>query len=119
MPTYTFTCECGWQGDRRVHYETTGVPCPSCVATAGKQSVYAIRFGGFAETPRDQRTYHQEFKDFTEAGAELEYKHQRLEEAVGATVPTPRLASIAKTQAKELRRKGVKSSEDWKQRLKH
>ena len=119
MPTYTFQCSCGWQADQRVSYTESSVPCPSCGLTAGKETVYRLNFGGFAETPRDQRTYHQEFKDFTEAGAELEYKHQRLEEAVGATVPTPHLATIAKTQAKELRRKGVKNSEDWKQRLKH
>ena len=119
MPIYAFRCSCGNCFDQRVAYGETSVCCPLCALPAVKESVYRLNFGGFAETPRDQRTYHQEFKDFTEAGAELEYKHQRLEEAVGATVPTPRLATIAKTQAKELRRKGVKNSEDWKQRLKH
>ena len=120
MPTYTFSCcVCEWRFDARGGYDASATTCPKCQGQAERETVYRLNFGGFAETPRDQRTYHQEFKDFTEAGAELEYKHQRLEEAVGATVPTPHLATIAKTQAKELRRKGVKSSEDWKQRLKH
>ena len=119
MPTYTFSCACGWRGDRRASYGATSVPCPSCGLTAGKESVYRISFVGFASTPRDQRTYYTEFANFQEAGAELEYKHQRLEEAAGKELPTPPLASIAKTQARELMRKGVKSSEDWKERQKH
>ena len=120
MPTYTYSCGCGWRGDRRAGYDAaTIVLCPSCGLLAAKEDVYRPNFGGFASTPRDQRTYWQEFKDFDEAGAELEYKHSRLEEAAGKQLPTPPLASIAKTQARELIAKGVKSSEDWKERQKH
>ena len=119
MPTYTFLCACGWAADRRVGYGATSVPCSSCGLTAAKEDVYRLNVTGFAETPRDQRTYHQEFRDFTEAGAELEYKHSRLEEAAGKQLPTPPLARIAKARAKELMRKGVKSSEDWNERRKH
>ena len=119
MPIYTYSCGCGWRGDRRAGYEPTPVPCPSCAAPATKEDVYRLNFGGFASTPLDQRTYWQEFKDFTEAGAELEYKHSRLEEAAGKPLPTPPVAQIAKTQARDLMRKGVKSSEDWKERQKH
>ena len=119
MPTYT-SCGCGWRGDRRAGYDAaTIVPCFSCGLPATKEDVYRPNFGGFASTPRDQRTYWQEFKDFTEAGAELEYQHSRLEEAAGTPLPTPPLAQIAKTQARELIAKGVKSSEDWKERTKH
>ncbi|MCR4339637.1 MAG: hypothetical protein NUW01_07095 [Gemmatimonadaceae bacterium] len=119
MPTYTFSCSCGWQGDKRAGLEDYVLPCPACQAPASRASVYSINFAGFTSTPLDQRTYHQEYKDFRDAGAELEYKHQRLEEAVGHSLPTPPLARMAKARAQELIAKGVTSSEDYQSRLKH
>ena len=119
MPVYTFSCTCGWQGDQRTTFDANNVCCPSCEGTATKESVYSIRFGGFASTPLDQQTYYQSFKDFKEAGAELEYAHSRAEEAAGKQLPTPPLARIAKARAKDLIKKGVKSSEDLKSRTKH
>jgi hypothetical protein len=119
LPTYTFSCVCGWQGEQRTSFTTNGVCCPSCAATATKESVYRISFKGFTPTPRDERTYHQEFKDFREAGAELEYNHSRMEEAAGATLSKPPLGRIAKADAKALMKAGVTSSEDWKSRKKH
>jgi len=119
MPLYTFYCVCGWKGDVRTSYGTNSVPCPSCAATTAKESVYRLNYAGFTETPIDQLTYHQEFKDFREAGAELEYQHSRMEEAAGKELPTPPLARMAKARARELMKKGVKSSEDLKARLKH
>ena len=118
MPTYTFRCPNGHIFDLRATRETTEVDC-CCSATAQREQVYAVNFGGFAAPPRAQRTYHQEFKDFDEAGAELEYKHSRMEEEAGKQLPTPPLATIAKREARRLRNLGVKDSEDWKARLKH
>ena len=119
MPMYTFSCGCGWSGDRRAGYGDATVPCPVCAAEAARESVYRVNFGGYARTPLDQRTYWQEYKDFREAGAELEYKHSRLEEAVGERLPPPPLAKMAVAQAQDLMSKGVTSSEDWAERNKH
>jgi len=81
--------------------------------------VYSINVAGFASTPLDQRTYYQEYKDFREAGAELEYQHSRMEEAAGKPLPSPPLARVAKARAKDLMSKGVTSSEDYNSRIKH
>ena len=103
-----------------MRYGDKSYPCPACLQSiATAQDVYRISFGGFASTPLDQRTYWQEFRDFAEAGSELEYKHQRLEEAAGTSLPTPPLARIAKARARDLMAKGVTSSEDWNERRKH
>ena len=119
MPIYSYSCGCGWSGDRRANYGAATVPCPACTQPAAAGAVYRVNFGGFASTPLDQRTYWQEFKDFQEAGAELEHKHERMEEMAGKSLPTPPLAQIAKAKAKDLIAKGVTSSEDWKSREKH
>ena len=95
------------------------LPCPSCQSPANRESVYSINFAGFTATPLSERTYYQEYKDFREAGAELEYKHSRMEEAAGKPLPTRPLARIAKAKAKELMAKGVTSSEDYNSRIKH
>ena len=100
-------------------FDVISVICPACGLSAARESVYKVNVAGFAETPRNQRTYHQEFKDFREAGAELEYKHKRLEEAAGRELPTPPLASIAKSRARALQAAGVKDSADYRERLKH
>lgn len=81
--------------------------------------MYRIQFKGFTPTPLDQMTYHQSFKDFKEAGAELEYAHSRQEEAAGKELPTPPLARTAMARASKLMKAGVKSSEDYQSRIKH
>lgn len=108
MPTYAFSCPCGWSQDKRVGIEVTSVPCPSCGATAGKESVYRINFGGFASTPPGERDYRQLFKDSQEAGAEIEYAHERLKDATQlADLKPPPLYKMAKAKAKALTNKGV------------
>lgn len=120
MPTYTFSCGgCGIRMERRAGYGDATVPCSQCGAAATRESVYRISVAGFTETPLDQRTYYQEFKDFREAGAELEYNHSRMEEAAGKPLPTLPLAKTAIRRAKALHAAGVKDSADYKSRLKH
>lgn len=119
MALHSFSCSCGWHADKRVGYDDYVVPCPECGEPASRASVYSINFAGFTATPLSERTYWTEYKDFREAGAELEYKHSRMEEAAGKPLPTPPLARIAKAKAKELLSKGVKSSEDYNSRIKH
>ena len=120
MPTYTFSCpDCGYRWDQRVAFDTRNHPCPNCPWLGYRESVYRVSVAGFAETPNDQRTYYQEYKDFREAGAELEYHHSRMEEAAGKPLPTPPLAKTAIRRAKALQAAGVKDSADYKSRLKH
>ena len=120
MPTYEFSCAaCGAHVEQRAGYDVSVVPCPNCGLPAARCSVYAVNFCGFARTPLDQRTYYQEFKDFQEAGAELQHAHSRQEEAAGRELPSPSLARIAKRKARALIAAGVKDSEDYKSRLKH
>lgn len=112
MPIYTYTCECGYSFDKRAGMDEESVPCTVCECKATRNQVYVFGVSGFARTPVDQIDRRQSFKDFTEASAELEYKHSRLEEAAGRTLATPHLATIAKAKAEGLRAKGVKSSAD-------
>ena len=68
MPTYEFGCAaCGANTERRVGYDVSVVPCPSCGLTAVRRSVYRVNYTGFTPTPLNQKTYYQEFKDFQEA----------------------------------------------------
>ena len=123
MPTYTFSCpKCGGSFDKRVSRDTYQVTTDAycgCIATATRESVYRVNVAGFAETPADQRTYYQEYKDFQEAGAELAYNHSRMEEAAGKPLPTPPLAKTAIRRAKALQAAGVKDSADYRERSKH
>lgn len=117
MPIFTFACSCGWREDRRVQDRNTeAYECPTCGSEAVKEEVYAFAVSGFAETPVEQRTYWQEYKDFTEASAELEYKHSRMEESAGRTIEVSSPAVEGIKRGKALLKKGVKSSEDWMKR---
>ena len=102
MPVYTFSCACGWRGDLRTSFDASNVCCPSCAATTHKESVYRIQFGGFASTPVGEKDYAREWKNAEEAGAELEYKHERLKDATQiADLAPPPLYQIAKAKAKQ------------------
>jgi len=115
MPTYTFRCPQGHMFDRRVSRDTYQVPSDQhcgCVATAERLAVYAVNFCGFKPAPVGERSLGQEFKDYSEASAELEYQHSRNEEAAGKPLLTPRLFTAAKAEAQRLTKLGVKDSAD-------
>lgn len=101
MPTYTFSCSCGWGGDIRTTFTANNVRCPSCEGTASKESVYRLNFGGFARTPGSERDYSREFKDFSEAGQELD--HHARQRGID---PLP-LYQAAKVAARDLGSKGA------------
>ena len=108
MPTYTVTCgPCGWSGDIRTTFSENNVVCPKCALTVTKESVYRLNFGGFARTPSKERDYRTDYKNFNEAGAELEYQHARLQDATQTDLPPPPLYQMAKAKAKDLRSKGA------------
>jgi len=119
VPIYSFVCECGWEEDRRCGWGADEVTCPECGRESIKLPVYRVAFKGFTPTPLHERTYHQEFKDYSEATAELEHQHARAEEQAGRKLPTPPLSTLAINKAKGLMARGVTSSEDWKAREKH
>lgn len=112
MPTYVFSCACGWQGEQRTTFDQNNVSCPSCAATAHKESVYRISFGGFARTPSEERDWSHDFKNYREANAELDYRKERLEDATQTRIPDPPLARMGAAKAKELMNKGVKDLND-------
>lgn len=92
------------------------MPCPTCGHEATQASVYRVAHVGLARTPTSEIDYRQDFKDFTEASAELEFKHSRMEEAAGRTIATPPLATLGMKKARELQAKGVRDSLDYKAR---
>lgn len=110
MPILTFSC-CE-TFDRKVGFGESEVPCPSCGKAAKRESVYRVNFGGFSRTPSGERDYSRDYKHFQEAGAELEYKHSRLEEGLGKSIPPPPLYSMAKAKALDLKRKGAVDADD-------
>jgi hypothetical protein len=112
VPTYVFSCACGWQGEQRTTFDQNSVSCPSCAATAHKESVYRVSFGGFARTPSEERDWSRDYKNYREASAEIDYKKERLEEGLGQRLPDPPLFQVAQARAKDLLRKGVKDAND-------
>lgn len=113
MPLYTFSCGCGWSDDMRAGLGATTAPCPSCGATATRESVYRINFGGFARTPGSERDYSRDFKNAQEAGAELEYRHERLKDAMQKPdLAPPPLYQMAKAKAADLIAKGARDADD-------
>jgi hypothetical protein len=113
MPIYSFTCECGYTFDKRTAMDVRTIQCDACSCEAKREEVYKFSMAGLTRIPPELRTYRQEFKDFREATAELEYKQSRAEEAAGRSLPVPPLARIAKEKAAELQSKGVVDSADW------
>ena len=104
MPTYTFRCPNGHEFDARVSRDTYQVTSDSrcgCVATAKRESVYAVNFGGFARTPPSEKDWSRQYKDFSEASQEVAYASERR------GVAPPPLARMAKRRASELHAKGV------------
>ena len=73
---------------------TEYIPC-SCGLLASRSAINHIGVSGFAEVPRDQKSYHQTFKEYTEANAEVSYAYERAEQ------PAPDLYGIAKQKFEE------------------
>ena len=85
----------------------TAIPC-DCGATVRRGEVYRVNFGGFARTPEDQRSHREDYRRFREATAELEYKHERLKDAMQREdLPAPPLYQAAKAKALDLAAKGA------------
>lgn len=106
MPTYTFRCCTTF--DRRVGFDVSFTSCPECGKDAERASVYRVNSIGWARTPGTERDYSQMWKDSQEAGAELEYRHERLKDATQiADLKPPPLYQMAKAKALDLKAKGA------------
>ncbi len=107
MPMYTFVCPEHGPWDSREPYGTDQIHC-ACGKAAGRESVYRINFGGFASTKVGQAIDHNDYRRFSEASADLDYKASRLE-SEGANVVTPSYFQAAKREAKKMAAAGVKA----------
>lgn len=109
MPTYTFRCpDCGNRWDQRVAFDTENHPCPNCPWLGYRESVYRVNSVGWASTPGTERDYSRDWKNAQEAGAELEYQHERLMDATQvAGLKPPPLYQMAKAKARDLKAKGA------------
>lgn len=106
MPTYEFVCN-GHTFTARAGFDEREKQC-ACGRRAARAAVNRINFGGFARTPAGERDYSRDFKNSQEAGAELEYQHERLRDATQiADLKPPPLYQMAKAKARELQRKGA------------
>ena len=105
MPLYTFNCPEHGPFDSREPYGTDVVHC-ACGKASGKESVYRINFGGYASTKRGEAVDYKDYRRFSEASAELDYKASRLE-SEGANVVTPSYFQEAKKEARKMAAAGV------------
>ena len=94
MPWYDFICENGHVTESKATMSTEYISC-SCGLLASRSAVNHIGVSGFAEVPRDQKSYRESFKEYTEANAEVSYTYGRTEQ------PAPDLYGIAKQKFKE------------------
>lgn len=96
MPTYAFSCGCGWRTEQRAGYETVEVECPVCSAPAPRESVYRVNATGFAIPPMRERPV--PISRFVEAQGEM-VRHAEV-----SGVPAPDVLTMAKRQASQIRR---------------
>ena len=108
MPLYEFGCPAGHVTEKRTtDYGLYVIAC-GCGLDAERSKVNRINFGGFASTTPGNADFSQDYRRFTEATAEIDYKATRLENE-GATVETPKLFKAAKSEALKMAAAGVTS----------
>lgn len=106
MPLYEFVCPAGHSTEKRTtSYALVAIIC-DCGATAQRQSVNRVNFGGFAKTPQHQYDFHDDYRRFREASEGLDDAVSRVERDTGDKLNSP-LFQHAKNKAAELVSKGV------------
>lgn len=111
MPMYEFGCPAGHVTEKRVtDYGLYEIMC-QCGQPAHRSTVNQINFGGYASTPGKQRDYSQDYRRFTEASSEIDYKASSVEYNEGTKVDTSHLFKTAKVQAAKLADAGVKADQ--------
>lgn len=113
MPTYEFSCASGHSFVKRAGIEAREVDCQRCDGRAFRAQVNRVNSIGWARTPASERDLSRDFKNFQEAGAELEYSFERERDARQIeNLKPPPLWEAAKAKANDLRKKGVTSASD-------
>lgn len=112
MPTYTYSCVCGWHADLRGKWDVKSVPCSDCHRDVRRAEVNTINFGGFARTPPSERDWSGDFHQFQEATKDIDGRATDIEKREGVAIKTPNLMKAAKARVQELTRKGVKDVND-------
>ena len=115
MPLYDFTCACGRVTESRESMDTALIRC-KCGKMASRVAVYRDQFiacetgpkGGMKnETPRDEKSYHKEYRRYDEASQDLEYKYSRIDDP---KVKKPALWEAAKIKARQRRKAKIGSN---------
>lgn len=96
MPTYTYSCSCGWQGDLRAGYDERERDCPACAARMERGQVYAVNGSGFAIPPMGARGI--PMKRFIEAQGQMTRDAERTGK------PAPDVLGMAQRAASHIRR---------------
>lgn len=109
MPLYTYRCPACGPFDAKAGYDQS-VISHDCGLDAGREGVYRINFGGFASIPLKQAVNHNDYRRFTEASSEIDYKASRLE-SEGAKVPELPFFRAAKREAAKMAAAGVKAED--------
>ncbi len=113
MPLFTYICTAGHSHDALGQVRSPSCrPCPECGGQAERQQFYANTVIGETRTPLDEKRY--DIKEFEEASAEVEYAHEKAQNEAGRELKTPSMWNESKRRAKDLERKGVKDSSDFR-----
>ncbi len=108
MPMYEFGCPAGHVTEKRTtDYGLYAITC-ACGLDASRSTVNRINFGGFASTAMGQADLAQDYRRFTEASSEIDYKASRLE-AEGSPVKPHTTFKVAKAEARKMAAAGLTS----------
>ena len=113
MPLYDFLCKKYHRTESRQGTDTTSVPCPVCGKDAQRVSVYHNQFISCAtgpkgstkttgnDIPREDQDLRQDFREYEEAAAEVDYAYAKHETKTGKKVEQPDLFKVAKQRVRE------------------
>ena len=106
MPLYTYLCPAGHTTDLLRPRTIEFVAC-ACGETASRQTVNRVGVSGFAQAPVGQQDMRHDFRRYSEATAEAEYRHIRTEDQAQRHFDAPPLFTAAKDKAAALAKAGV------------
>ena len=89
MPLYSYNCRCGNDFDAFATYADIALACTDCGQMAPRQQVYREQYihaetgprgGRKNETPREEKSYRKQFKEFQEASQEIDHAYSRVDD---------------------------------------
>lgn len=106
MPLFTFRCSADHETEKLAPRETEVIYC-ACGLPARRAEVNRIGVSGFARTPGKDVDFHQDYRRFTEASAEIDYTAAKEEKADGLAPRNSPLFQAAKGKVAKLAAAGV------------